>query len=115
MFFVFKIFVSALIIAAVSELGKRYTLAGAILASLPLVSVLAIIWLYVETRDVAKVVALSNGIMWAVAPSLLFFVSLSHLLGRGMKFAGAMAVSCVVMIVGYSAYGLLLRRLGIEL
>lgn len=115
MFFVLKVFLSALIIAAVSELGKRYAFAGAILASLPLVSVMAIIWLYVETKDVDKVVSLSNGIMWAVLPSLLFFVSLSQLLGRGMKFASAMTVSCVVMVIGYSAYGFILKRFGIEL
>lgn len=115
MFFILKVFLSALIIAGVSELGKRYTFAGAILASLPLVSVMAIIWLYAETKDVDKVVSLSNGIMWAVLPSLLFFVALSQLLGKGVKFASAMTISCMVMVFGYSVYGFILRRFGIEL
>ena len=84
--FVIKIIVSALIIAGVSELGKKYTPVAAILAALPLTSILAIIWLYRDTKDVEKVSNLSTGIFWAVLPSLLFF--LPFLLKSGIHLHG---------------------------
>ena len=113
--FLLKVVVSALIIAAVSELGKRFTLMGAILASLPLTSILALTWLYVDTRQTELVIDLSVGIFWAVLPSLLFFVVLPLLLWRGVAFAPALLVSCVVMALGYGLYTLLLRQSGIAL
>lgn len=113
--FLIKVLASPLIIATVSELGKRFTLLGAILASLPLTSILALTWLYIETRETNLVIDLSVGIFWAVLPSLLFFAVLPLLLREGMAFTLALLVSCVVMIVGYSLYVLLLRQLGINL
>ena len=113
--FLVKVVVSALVIALVSELGKRFTLFGAILASLPLTSILALTWLYVDTRDEQPVIALSVGIFWAVLPSLLFFLVLPVLLRSGVAFTPALLVSCVVMAVGYGLYAVLLRQFGIEL
>lgn len=113
--FLVKVVVSALIIALVSELGKRFTLFGAILASLPLTSILALTWLYVDTRDKQPVIDLSVGIFWAVLPSLLFFAVFPVLLRGGMAFTPALLVSCVVMAAGYGLYVLLLRQFGIQL
>lgn len=113
--FLVKVFVSALIIAGASELGKRFTLLGAILASLPLTSILALAWLYVDTRETQPVIDLSVGIFWAVLPSLLFFVVFPRLLRSGMAFAPAMLVACVAMAAGYDFYAFLLRQLGIDL
>ena len=110
-----KVLVSALIIAGVSELAKRFTLLAAILASLPLTSILAMIWLFRETKDVEKISALSTGIFWAVLPSLLFFLVLPPLLKNGIKFPWAMLISSAVMFVGYVLYGFLLSRFGIKL
>lgn len=113
--FLIKVVVSALIIATVSELGKRFTLLAAILASLPLTSLLALTWLYLDTRETKAVIDLSVGIFWAVLPSLLFFVVLPLLLRGGMTFAPALLVSCAVMVLGYSLYVVLLRQFGIAL
>jgi len=113
MFFVAKILISALIIATVSELGKKLTWIAAILASLPLVSVLALIWLYIETKDVQKIISLSNSIFWAVLPSLLFFVVLPIFLKSGTNFSLAMLASILIMVVGYGLYIYLLTILKI--
>jgi len=110
-----KVIVSAVVIAGVSELAKRFTLVAAILASLPLTSILAMIWLFRETGSVEKISALSTGIFWAVLPSLLFFVVFPPLLKNGIKFPWAMLLSSGVMFVGYLLYGFLLGRLGIKL
>ena len=113
--FLIKIIVSALIIASVSELAKRFTPIAAILASLPLTSILAMIWLYRDTHDVQKVIDLSQGIFWAILPSLLFFIVLPVLLKLGLKFSLAMFSSSVIMFVGYAVYGFLLSKFGIKI
>lgn len=112
--FLVKVVLSALIIAAVSELGKRFTLLGAILASLPLTSILALVWLYLDTRETKPVIDLSVGIFWAVLPSLLFFMVLPLLLRKGVAFTPALMAACIVMAAAYGVYTLLLRQFGIQ-
>jgi len=108
-----KTILTALVIVGISELGKRISWLAAILASLPLTSILAMIWLYWDTRDPAKVSELSYGILWAVLPSLLFFWALPQLLKVGLRFSLAMPLACAVMFVGYSIYFFVLKKTGI--
>jgi hypothetical protein len=72
--FVVKVVVSALVIAFASELAKRDTFWGAVLVALPLTSILAVSWLYAETRDNVQVTRLARDIFLLVPGSLLFFV-----------------------------------------
>ena len=109
-----KVVLSALIIVAVSEISQRSSLLGGLLASLPLTSLLAFIWLYVDTRDVQQVAALSNSIFWLVLPSLTFCIVCPLLLKR-IDFAWAMLAAVGVMLVSYYAMLYVLGRLGIEL
>ena len=113
--FIVKVLISALIITLVSELAKRYTFIAAITASLPLTSMLAIIWLHHATKDVDRVIDLSNNIFWAVLPSLLFFIVFPILLKIGLRFSFAMIVSSVTMFLGYTMYAILLHRFGIQI
>ncbi|MFH1723576.1 MAG: DUF3147 family protein [Elusimicrobiota bacterium] len=110
-----KVAVSALVVAGASELAKRHPLAGAILAALPLVSILALIWLFAETRDVGKVCSFSNGILWALIPSVILYLVLPPLLKGGVRFVYALPVSCLAMVLGYGGYVLILRKFGVEL
>lgn len=102
-YFLLKVFISALLIACISELSRRYTLWAALLASLPLTSILAFIWIYWETKDSEKIIELSYNIFWLVIPSLAFFLILPALLKQGMNFPFAMSISMVSMIAIYSA------------
>ena len=113
--FIIKVVVSALVIAGVSELGKRFTLMGAILASLPLTSILAMIWLFRDTGDVGKIMDLSWGIFWAVLPSLVFFLVLPMMLKNGMAFGTSMILSAIVMFAAYTVYVFILGKIGISL
>lgn len=110
--YVVKIAVTTLLVVLISELSKRSTLLGAILASVPLISVLAMTWLYVETRDTAQVTALSKSIFWLVLPSLALFVVLPLLLERGLKFYPSLAASVAVTIVCYYLTIALVRNFG---
>ena len=113
--YITKIAVTALLVVAVSEVAKRSSLAGGLLASVPLVSVLAMIWLYLETRDVARVSALAGSIFWLVLPSLLLFVTLPPLLRRGVGFPLALLLSIAITAAGYYGVVVLLQRFGARL
>ena len=71
-----KVAITTILIVAISEVAKRSSLAGALLASIPLVSVLAMIWLYVDTKDIEKVSNLATSVFWLVLPSLVLFIAL---------------------------------------
>jgi len=107
-----KTLVSALLIAGISELGKRSLWMAGILASLPLTSLLAFVWLYRETRDVNSISQLSISIFWLVIPSLLLFVALPLLLKRQMPFYPALLMACVLTALAYSGMLLLMQKLG---
>ena len=108
-----KIIVTALLVAAVAETAKRSTFAAAILASIPLTSILAMAWLYVDTGDTQKVAELANGIFWLVLPSLALFIALPLMLRAGWPFGPSLIVSSALTVACYLAMIALLRRLGI--
>lgn len=101
MYYTLKIIVSAILIPVISEIFKRIILIGAIFASIPLVSFLAILWLYRETLDIKKIAALSTDIFWLFLPSLLFFIVFFLLLRRALNFYLVFATSLTVMLAGY--------------
>jgi hypothetical protein len=103
-----KTLISALMIAGISELGKRSPVMGGLLASLPLTSLLAMIWLYLETRNPLTVAQLSTSILWLVLPSLLLFIALPALLKNP-----ALIVSCLLTALAYTAMLALLKKVGI--
>jgi len=112
-YYVLKFFISALLIVAISEISKRYSLAAGILASLPIVSVLAMIWLYIDTASIEKVSRLSTSIFWMVLPSLSLFLMLPLLLKNKVPFYPALIISSLVMVLLYYGMILLLKKLGI--
>lgn len=81
-----KYALTAFIVVLVSEIAKRSTVFGALLASVPIVSVLAMIWIYVETKDTQRIAALSTDIIWLVLPSLVLFIVLPVMLRHGIGF-----------------------------
>ncbi len=113
-YYVVKVVISALLIVAIAEISKRSSLLGALLASVPLVSVLAMIWLYVDTRDGERVAALASGIFWLVLPSLALFVSLPLMLKQGLNFYLSMSLSILLTIGCYWLMIGLLGRFDIE-
>ena len=114
-YYVLKIALTALVVVAVAEIAKRSTVWGALLASLPLTSLLAMIWLYLDTQDSARVAALSLNIFWLVLPSMIFFVALWLLLRAGWNFWGSLALSAAATAMGYGLMLLVLKRFGISL
>ena len=110
-----KIMLTAVLVVAVSETAKRSSALGAIIASLPLTSVLAFIWLYAETGDAAKVGVLAASIFWYVLPSLVLFIAMPVLIGRGFGFWPSLGAGCGLTFIAYLAMVAILGRFGIPL
>jgi hypothetical protein len=92
---------SGAIIVTASEIAKKSTLYGAVLISLPLISIISIIWLYNDTKDVEQVANYAEGIMWLVIPSLLFFIILPFLLRRDWSFESAISIGIIATVLAY--------------
>jgi hypothetical protein len=115
LYIVVKTVLSALIIVAISEIGRRSAGFAALVASLPLVSVLGMIWLWRDTGDTARLAAHSAATFWYVLPSLPMFLMIPLLLKRGAPFYGALAAGIVLTIALYFLMLAVLPRLGVKL
>ncbi len=96
-----KAALSGLIIAIVSEVARRAPNFGALIASLPLISLLGMIWLWRDTQDTARMADHAFATFWYVIPSLPMFLLVPFLLHRGMGFWPALAAGCVLTIALY--------------
>lgn len=111
--FIVKAAVSGLLVALVSTVARRYPGWGGLLASLPLVSLMAMIWLYGETRDAGKVAALAGSTFWYILPSLPMFLIIPALIRSGWSFAAAIVVAVVITLLLYAGMNWLAPRLGL--
>lgn len=71
--YLLKVLITAVLVVSIAEVGKRSTLWAAVLASLPLTSVLAFVWMHLDGQTNRQVAELASGIPWLVLPSLLLF------------------------------------------
>ena len=110
-----KALLSGVIVLVVSELAKRSPALGALIVSLPLVSVLGMMWLHHETRDAAKLAAHAEATFWYVLPSLPMFLVLPVLLRHGWAFYAALGACIVLTALLYLGMAALLARFGIVL
>lgn len=110
-----KAAISGLLIAIASEVAKRFPGFGALIASLPLVSVLGAIWLWHDKPDTANMAAHLQGTFWFVLPSLPMFLVMPVLLRSGWSFYAAMAAGCLLTILLYLGMTWLGPRIGLKL
>ncbi|MDZ4109263.1 MAG: DUF3147 family protein [Brevundimonas sp.] len=103
LYLVVKALLSGVIIALVSEIAKRSPGFAALVASLPLVSVLGMIWLWRDTADPERMAAHAGSTFWYVLPSLPMFLLIPLLLKRGVAFYPALAAGCALTVVLYLA------------
>ena len=109
-----KAALSGLLISLVSETAKRSPSFGALIASLPIVSVLSMIWLWHDTHDSEKIATHAQSTFWMVLPSLPMFLVLPALLRSGMHFYPALALSCALTVVLYVLMVWTMKRFGID-
>ncbi|MCX7288505.1 MAG: DUF3147 family protein [Rhodobacterales bacterium] len=99
--FAVKAILSGLLIAAISEIARRSPGFAALVASLPLVSILGMIWLWRDTGDTGRLAAHAEATFWYVLPSLPMFLLVPWLLRSGNGFWLSLAIGCGVTVVLY--------------
>lgn len=115
LYLLLKAAVSGLLVAAISEIAKRSPGFGALVASLPLVSILAMIWLWRDTGDAPRIADQAQATFWLVLPSMPMFLLLPWLLRHGWGFWPALGTGCAVTVALYTLVLWLAPRLGIVL
>lgn len=114
-YLIIKAALSGIIIAVVSEVAKRSPSFGALIVSLPLVSLLAMIWLWRDTQNTERLAAHAQATFWYVLPSMPMFLVLPMLLRNGTGFYPALLISCALTIVLYALMVWALKQYGIHL
>lgn len=109
-----KYFVTAAVVVLVSEFAKRSDKLGAFVAALPMVTVLALIWLYIEKQPEAKLANHAWYTFWYVIPTLPMFLVFPALLSR-LGFWPALAACVLLTVACFGLFALAIRRFGIEL
>ena len=115
LWFVIKAALSGLIVAAVSTIAKRYPGFGALVASLPLVSVLGMIWLWHDKPDAENMAAHANATFWFVLPSLPMFLLIPAMLRAGASFWATLIAGCALTVILYFAMTWIGPRFGLRL
>jgi uncharacterized membrane protein (GlpM family) len=111
-----KAIISGVLVAAIAEISRRNSAIASLLAALPIVSLLAILWMYHDTRDVNQIAAFSWGVFWYVLPSLLFFVLLPVLLRQAqLSFYPALLIAAAATIAAFFVIRFVLARFGVQL
>ena len=115
LYYALKVAISAIVIVAIVEVAKRSSGFAALLAALPLTSLLAFMWMYFEGVESARIAELSGQIFWLVLPSLLLFLLLPLLIRYGVSFWWSLAISIAATAACYLAMLPLLRKFGVQL
>jgi hypothetical protein len=110
-----KALLSGLIVAAASEIARRWPGLGAMIVSLPLVSLLAFIWLWRDSGDPERVAQLSQSTFWFFLPSMPMFLALPAMLRAGLGFWLALAIACGLTVALYAGMALAGPRFGLKL
>ena len=110
-----KLLVSAGIIVLISELSKKLPLLASLIASLPLVSVLGMIWMYGEKVEVEKIAAHAEGTFWYVLPSLPMFLLMPSMLKKGISFPASLGAGIALTGVLYFIMTKVLAKFGMNL
>ena len=109
-----KYFLTAAVVVLVSELAKRSDKLGGFVAALPMVTVMALIWLYIENQSAEKIANHAWYTFWYVIPTLPMFLAFPVLLPK-IGFWPALLVCVVITVACFGLFALLVRRFGIEL
>jgi hypothetical protein len=115
LYLIIKAALSGIIVAAVSEIARRYPGWGGLLASLPLTSLLAMIWLWRDSHDPERVAALTASVFWFILPSLPLFLAVPALLRSGVGFWATMTIAVLGTLALYALMFWAAPKVGIKL
>jgi hypothetical protein len=115
LYLLLKAMLSGVIVMAVSEIARRSPAMGAFVVSLPLVSLLSILWLWRDTSDTLRIADHAEATFWYVIPSLPMFLAFPWMLRHGFGFWVALAAGCMLTVALYGFTVLIAARFGVRL
>ncbi|MBE2179744.1 MAG: DUF3147 family protein [Chthoniobacterales bacterium] len=98
--YLLKLALTVVMVLAITEATKRFGFWGSLLAALPVVSLISMVWIYLDTRDVQRISDFSIQVFWFVLPSLGLFLALPWLLAR-FSFFASLGLGCLITAVLY--------------
>lgn len=113
--FIIRAFVSGLIIATIAVLGRKAPALAALIASLPLISILGMIWLWRDTGNTQLIADHAEATFWYVLPSLPMFLAIPYMLRSGLNFWGALAAGMILTVALYLMTIGIAARFGVRL
>jgi len=114
LFYAINVLVSAVLIVLISELAKRHSLFAALIASLPLTTLMAMLWMRLDGSSVSDIAGLCSAVFWLVLPSLVFFLIFPLMIKQGLAFWLSLGISVTATAVAYFLMLPLLRRWDIQ-
>ena len=114
-YLIVKALLSGIIIAIVSEVARRSPGVGALIVSLPLVSILTFLWLWRDTGDTKQIAELSRSAFWFFLPSMPMFLALPAMLRAGFGFWVSLVLACMLTILLYTGMATIGPRFGLKL
>lgn len=115
LYLILKAVISGVLVALASEVARRYPSWGGLIVSLPLTSILAMLWLWRDTGDPERIAGMSMGAFWFVLPSLPMFAVLPMLLRSGVGFWAALPIVIAGTLALYALMFWAAPRLGLKL
>lgn len=113
--FAVRAIVSGIIIALIALVGKKAPAAGALIASLPLISILGMIWLWRDTTDTALLADHAEATFYFVLPSLPMFLLIPWMLRGGHGFWLSLSAGATLTIILYFITAMLAARIGVRI
>ena len=115
---IIKYLISAAIVVAISEIAKRSDKMGALIAALPMVTVLAMTWMFFELKGETQTEKIANHAwytFWYVIPTLPMFLLMPWMLRKGIHFGWTLAAACMLTVVCFFVTALVMKRFGVDL
>jgi len=102
--FIIKTIISALIIAVVTEIAKRNPIMGGLIAAMPITTLISVVWLYYEKKDLPLISEFMHSVFWGMFPTLLFFIPALFLFKRGINFYFVITLCFISLGIGIIFY-----------
>ena len=102
LFIVTKIFITAIIITAITEISKKSVSVGGLVAAMPILTIIALFWFYYEKKDNMFLAGFTKAVFAGFPMTIMFFIPTIYLFKKGYNFYFVMLVG--VLFLGIGAY-----------
>ena len=99
MLLILKIIISSLMIILITEIAKKHSMLGGLIAVLPVNILLSLIWLYIEKKDIMLLGSFTHYAFWGIFPTMLFLISVTYMFNKHNPFVPTIFVGLLLLVV----------------